>query len=539
MRTIFFLALLFSLALFSASESFKAFVNTNKISEGDSFTLTLEFDGRPSGSPELDELEKDFNVISRANTSSSSFINGVSQEKTKLILTLSPKKNDKNLLVPAIKWGSYQSQPIAITQSEESPASAIERGLSLVAHLSRDKVYVNAELILNIELKTSRPLRSGNLAKPEIDNGIIESLSENDDEVLEGGINYQVFRRSYAIFPSKPGTLTIPSIRFDGLIADESARGWFSSGQRKSARTKELKVSVLPVPESFPKDKPFLALKNLVLVESFDEADPKFEVNKATTRRFELKALGALSSSLPIIEPPSIAGLKVYSEPGLNANKNTEDGMEASIKFSHVYMPMSPGKFHLPEQKIYWWDTEEDKLKTTIMRPFDFEVSGEAIAEAPLPTNGEDLAPVSTPQKTIAVPAQSEINWWIFVAAALGFLWCLTMALWFWQMRHARGERKKVATNTSIEQSLKELVAVAKSGDSSLLYQKLNAFKTRTSSPRLQEIIKTLQASLEEALYDPSKRGMLQDRMNEIAEALASLKVDALDEGSLTKLYPF
>lgn len=542
MRTIYFFMFMgLSFALLSATNgSFKAYVDDNAIEKGDSIKLSLEVNGRASGEPELTELRKSFDIVSRANSSETSIINGVSTQKTKLILELSPKSDEKNLRIPPIKWGDYESDAIAITQNEVSATSAAERGLSLVASVNRQKLYVGAELVLNLELKTSRPLRSGNLAKPELADAIVESLSERDEEVVEGGIHYQVFRRSYAIFPSKTGELTIPSIRFDGLVADESSRGWFSSGRRMSARSQDLKVAVLPIPEAFPRDKPFLALRNLVLVESFDEADPKFEINKATTRRFEIKALSALSSSLPLLDPPNLAGLKVYSEPGLSANKNTEDGMEASVKFSHVYMPIAPGKFHVPAQTIYWWDIDEDKLKTTEMRAFDFEVGGQAVAEAPSLPREEELLPNTESPKVSREDQPERSDWWIYVAAALGLLWLMTLGLWFWQARAARGKMTEPVRDTTLEESFKDLVKAAKTADASLLYQELSAFSKQASlNADLRTVIEGLRAELEEVLYNPSLKDKCEERGREIAQRVAAIKIDSSKNGGLSKLYPY
>src|SRR5437879_7801619 len=83
-------------------------------------------------------------------------------------------------------------------------------GLSVRAITNESEVYVHAQLILTLEIKTEMHLQSGSLAKPEISDALIETLTEDEQkEVFEDGVRSVVFTRSYAIFPSKSGTLTI------------------------------------------------------------------------------------------------------------------------------------------------------------------------------------------------------------------------------------------------------------------------------------------------------------------------------------------
>src|SRR6185437_3907824 len=63
-----------------------------------------------------------------------------------------------------------------------------ERGVTLSLKADAQSVYVNAQLIVTIELKTTLPLRNGNISKPEIKDAIFESLVEDDQrEVSENG----------------------------------------------------------------------------------------------------------------------------------------------------------------------------------------------------------------------------------------------------------------------------------------------------------------------------------------------------------------
>lgn len=538
MRIHFFIVMFLISGLLLAKEPFNAYVESTTIAEGDSFTLTLELEGASSDKPDLSPLSEKFDIIGQSMSSESTYINGVSNKKTKWILECRPKTAQAKLLIPSIKLGAYNSKPIEITQGARHESKGTP-SLSLVATTTSNKVYVNGEIILNLELKTTLPLRNGNLGKPEIKDAIIEPLVEDDNrETTQNGVRTFIFHRSYAIYPAKAGELVIPSINFEGLVADASARGWFSQGRRMSARSKALSIKVQDIPANYPKGQPFLPLKSLAVIESFDSDDPKFEVNKATTRRFEIKALGTLSSFLPVIEAPQQPGLKVYTETGLKVHKNTEDGLEASVKFSHVYMPTHAGTVTIPEHTIYWWDTDKDELRTTVMRSFSFEAHGGSTG-VPQPA-AEKNTPELQPEKTDA-QAQGIHNWWPWIAAAFACLWVFTMAAWF-MVRSKRNPPKAPDAPQALKEAINDVVAAATAKDARLTYARLQTLRSMAVkgelSPQAIVDINALNSELEALLYGGGDPVKLKEVLQKVVAYLISLKAHPQANQKLSELYP-
>lgn len=537
MRIHFFIVMFFISGLLLAKEPFSAYVESTTIREGDSFTLTLELEGAASNKPDLSPLSEKFDIIGQSMSSESTYVNGVSNKKTKWILECRPKTAQSKLVIPSIKLGAYITKPIEIVQGPRVESKGDSK-LSLVATTTNNKVYINGEIILNLELKTTLPLRNGNLGKPEIKDAIIEPLVEDDNrEITENGIRTFIFHRSYAIYPAKAGDLTIPSINFEGLVADASARGWFSHGRRMSARSKALLIKVQDIPANYPKGQPFLPLKSLAVIESFDTDDPKFEVNKATTRRFEIKALGTLSSFLPVIEAPQQPGLKVYTETGLKVHKNTEDGLEASVKFSHVYMPTTPGRITIPEHTIYWWDTDKDELRTTVMRSFSFEATGLApnpSQPVPVQKNANDPQPEKTD-----TPAYDNNNWWPFVAAAFACLWVFTMAAWFVVRR--KKKEPGAAVPHVLKDAINDVVSAATANDARLTYARLQTLRTmgqKELSERVVAEMGALHGELEALIYGGGDSAKLKEVLRKIAAYLITFKALPEESQKLSELYP-
>ena len=90
---------------FSASaESFIAKVDHNPVSYGETFVLTLQYDGAPGRSePDLTPLKKNFIIHSVGRSSQYRNINGVSSNLYQWNVTLSPK-TDEQVTIPAISF---------------------------------------------------------------------------------------------------------------------------------------------------------------------------------------------------------------------------------------------------------------------------------------------------------------------------------------------------------------------------------------------------------------------------------------------------
>lgn len=442
--------LVYFLSFSVLADDFIASVSKNKITSGESIELVLEYNGKTSEQPDLSVIKTEFEILSSSQSHESSYINGVGSQKTKWVLEIMALNDKANLVIPPISLGKYSTRPIIIQQSSAPYQNSQNQDLSLEAKLDRYEGYVNQEFILTINLRIKLALRQGNLPKPEIAGAIVETILESKpEEIYENGLKTTLVQRKYAIYPEKEGALLIPSLRFDGLVTDSSARGFFGRDKRVKAHSEKLSIKVKPVPNNFPKGEPFLPLKKLVVVESFDSDNPSFSVGEATPRRFEIKALGTLASFLPEIAPPTLPGLKIYSEPGVKANKATDEGIEASLNFSHVYMPSNGGAFTVPKKTIYWWDIEEDQLKETKIREFAFSVKGKSVSAAQMPKlenatespKAADEININSSQNNFA--AINSI--WPWLCGLFGFLWLSTLVAWLYREKKlAQSKKNKV-----------------------------------------------------------------------------------------------
>jgi hypothetical protein len=417
-----------------------------------------------------------------------------------------------------------------------------DRQLSISARVDTTDVYVQAQAILTIEIKTELSFQNGSLSKPEIPGAIVEPLVEDDQrEMVDDGVRTLVFVRSYAIFPSKIGKVTIPSIVFEAVIQEPGSHGFgfFGRGRKIKASTEAITLNVKAIPSNYPKNQPFLPVKSLSIVESFDEDNPEVQVNKALTRRFEIRALGTLTSFLPTIKAPRLKNCEVYSESGSKEQERSADGLLASVNFSQVYLPSSPGKITVPEQVIYWWDTDVDDLKTTPIRSFELKVSGDELkqeAEA-APALPQDASPPPP-----AAPAESAASnaFYIYVWPALAglffILWMTTLVIFIRYKNIINKARVEKPENNSLDVLMTRIIkSCDKKHDHDLLaaLQDLNKYYSGD-----HESVHKYISIIEDKLYG-SKNKIPDDIYNNIKNSVARWqKREKSHENPLPVLYP-
>lgn len=428
-----------------------------------------------------------------------------------------------------------------------------ERGVSLSLKADAQNVYVNAQLIVTIELKTALPLRNGNISKPEIKDAIVESLVEDDQrEVSQNGTTVQVFRRSYAVFSNKAGTLRIPAVTFEGVVSTESNGffpGFFSQGKRITVRSNALSITIKPVPDSYPKDEPFLPLTRLEIVDAFDEPDPKFDVNKATTRRFEIRAQGNLTSAITPIAIPRVKNMQIYAEAGEKSQSASENGISAQISLSHVYLPTEPGNIHVPEQKIYWWDTRSDQLRSTLIKALDIVVEGKATPAPELVPPALETEPEKEPEKKSTAPqkvAPTKSNLlWLVLALLFLVLWLLTLVLFIITLRKYRHLERVKKESESLSR-YKELWQKVKNGceeqDGKKTLASLNAYyrallQEEVAKDAAREVGACL-LSLEDGLYRHPNEEHVREVLKRLKKIIEPLKDPNDIKPPLAPLYP-
>ena len=108
------LGLLFGLALPATAVALSARLDTESIHLGETVRLVLETNAQPVVSPDLNPLQRDFQIVGRSSSRQISEVNGQRQERHELSLILSPRRSGL-LVIPPIAFGEKSTQALSLT----------------------------------------------------------------------------------------------------------------------------------------------------------------------------------------------------------------------------------------------------------------------------------------------------------------------------------------------------------------------------------------------------------------------------------------
>lgn len=447
----------------TARAALTAEVDRSTVNEGETFTLTLTVSGNNDSQPDLSGLNKDFDVISTGQNSSIQIINGNIQSHHDWSITLSPRHAGQ-LIIPPIAVGNDSSNALAITVL---PATASSNGsghlgdVFIEVSTKPEKVYVQQQLLYTVRLYYAAPLRQGSLDTPTLDNAIVQKLGDDSHfDTQRGGRLYHVIERRYAIFPQHSGTLTIPSLVFDGDVDDASARNvdsfFFNLNpptRHVHLRSRTIAVQVASQPATY-QGANWLPAQDIQLEEKWSTPHPQFRVGEPITRNLIIHAKGLTSSQLPDLPLPNLTGVKLYPDQAQTSDNAHGDTLESERIQKVAMIPTQAGELTLPAIQLHWWDTVTQHVRTAILSAETIHVLPAANtnadisntpaqpAKTPIETKPAQTQSVTpTPGKTAIVSAapQQTLSQIIWMALALFFAlaWLITLLLW-WRRKQPR-----------------------------------------------------------------------------------------------------
>ena len=415
-----------------------ASVDRTRLSEGESVELTLSLDDPTLFSkPDLSPLNADFELLRSRQENNLSSINGQTRASTTWFISLLPKRTG-NLTIPELTLGELRSNAIQL-EVLEGQAGSDGKNLAPVfieASLDHDSVYVQAQAVLTLRIYHSVSLYNDSSLTPlQMDDARVEQLGNpRTYEKDINGVRHGVIEVNYAIFPQKSGAMLIPSLQFSATLADRSNGSSFRSfGTPSRVSSAKIPMQVKAKPASYPADTPWLPARAISLNEAWNPEPESLQVGDSVTRSLLIKADGLSAAQLPPLPLANIAGLRRYPEQAQLSGQASDTGVIGSREEREALVPTRSGQIELPEIKITWWNTVEDRLVHTSLPAHSLSVA----ANPMLDTGIAPVTEVSAP----AVQSQSLWPWQL----SSGLLLC-TSLLGFGLWWRARGQPAIVAT---------------------------------------------------------------------------------------------
>ena len=471
MKRLLYSLLLCFLTLQASAQEFVASVDRSRLTLGESVELTLESsDATQFGKPDLTPLNELFDVLGTRQ------VNRLSSEgaNTRWIVSLQPRHSGY-VVVPPLRLGELQSQPISLHVSEASAKSGSEQ-LSPVfidASLDQDSVYVQAQSILTLRIYHSVSLYDDSSLTPlEIADARVESLGEpRTYEQDIGGVRHGVIELRYAIFPQKSGTLTIPGQVFSATLVDRSSsNGYMPFGPRPGRVTRvkspEIPLNVKAKPASYPADAPWIPARALSLAEAWNPEPGQVKVGDSLTRSLMLKADGLSSAQLPPLPETRVDGLRRYPDQPQLGNETSERGLIGSREEREALVASKAGALQLPGVEVVWWNTHEDRLERTSLPGRSLEVSADPAQAVEQPVQ---------PQPRGSADEAPSLWLWQLTTLLLACTTALGFGLW-WHARRQPAVLRNVQSGPSPRTLLDDLKRACLANDSQATRQALDAW---------------------------------------------------------------
>jgi BatD DUF11 like domain len=442
------------LAAPGALANLEAEVDTTTLSIGDSVQLTLRADGSDvTGSPDLAPLQRDFDVQSTQSSSQFRSINGRVEAWTSWQLLLKPKHSG-TLTIPPLRLGHDRSRPIRITVHDLDPAvrRAVDRTVFFETSYEPARVYVQAQIIVTRKLfyASGSQLYGAMPDVPDVPGAMVRPLGDAEHSAaVRGGRQYGVIEQRFAVFPEHSGTLTIPAASVTGSVRLPSDTGLLGRRIGVDISSQVLTIDVLPIPDAYPKDAPWLPATRVELLEDWPAApDHGMSVGTPSQRTLIARVEGNVASAIPPLPTKLPDSLKAYPEsPSLNEVPTTS-GIVGTRTESTSLVATRPGPITLPALTLTWWDTAAAEVRHATLDAQVIEATGAPLAPNPPPQQPEPAAAATdqptnaaaTAQSTPSVPALPAMSGsWILLL--LGVIAAVAMSGWLVTLHRLRRVR--------------------------------------------------------------------------------------------------
>jgi len=420
------LAILIAVALPLQAEV-RAELDRARIVEGETVTLTfLTDDPGQSLDADLSALEKDFEVLDRRSETQLSIVNGRQTAVVRMLLTLEPRTAGK-FTIPPLAVGGESTPAISLTVD---PAPELEPGTQPPVFIEVEVApfdgpyYVHAQLGLTVRVFYQQNLTEAAISPPEPSPAAVRLMQETPYQAERGGERYRVLERNYAVFPERSGELSIPPMKLSGrLVERRTGSVWQPAvrGRRVQVESDALLLDIKPKPVGFSGGD-WQPAQEYRLTQQVSSGD-SLRVGEPVTRTVIIDAVG-LEENM-IVEPawPDLPGTRIYPDQPQGITRDDGQWVLGHKEFRYAVVPEKEGELILPELKVEWWDTRNNRAQTAVLAAHTVRVQPSAL----VPPTAQPGVPAAASAATEIGSAPGEPAHWRWLALLFAVLWLLTL----------------------------------------------------------------------------------------------------------------
>jgi hypothetical protein len=279
------------------------------------------------------------------------------------------------------------SQTSAQSGGSGSSAEIGKNDLFMTAILNKTKIFEQEAVLLTYKVYSAVNLTSLNGKMPTLKEFHIQEidLPQQKEWQLEhyDGRNYRALTwRQYLLFPQQSGEIEIPSVAFEGIVAQQVRTSmdpfdmFFNGGSqyvevKKTLNTPALKLKV----ENLPSGKPegFSGGVGEFNIKSSLSAS-EVKANEAVTMRITISGVG----NMKLLKTPEVnfpADFEVY-DPKVDNNFSVKsNGLSGNKIIEYLVIPRHAGTFTIPSVKFSYFDVKQQQYKILETEPYTLTVA--------------------------------------------------------------------------------------------------------------------------------------------------------------------
>ena len=269
---------------------------------------------------------------------------------------------------------SAQGGSASSSRSQAVGSKITDKDLFITASASKTKVYEQEAILLTYKVYTVVDLRQLLGDMPDLKGFHTQEVELPAQKTFSlehyNGRNYNTtVWWQYVLFPQQSGTMEIPSITFDGVVAQRINSGdpfdaFFNGGTnyveiKKKIVTPKLKINVAALP-SKPADFSG-AVGTFTMASSINSKSVK--TNDAVTIKLTVTGTG----NMKLIGTPEVKfpqDFEVYDPKIDNQFNLTREGLSGSKTYEYLAIPRHAGKFTIPAVSFTYFDLKTKTYKT-------------------------------------------------------------------------------------------------------------------------------------------------------------------------------
>ena len=340
-------------------------VNSTSITENESIELKVRFSGMDQvDDPDFSRLSEGFEFSTPSVSSRFVISNGRQNASTTWTLWLRPRHTGE-LTIPPFTINGEKTEAINVFVEPLSAEvrAELEQEVFILTNVNRPQQYIHGAIHVERRLYYSDNVTqlSRHLPPPDdIENAYVISRGDiTRTYARRNNRQYSVLVQKFVLFPEISGKINIPSISVEARVTRAGSSMTFP------ARSEEVNLEILPIPDEYPTDHPWFPSTRVQISDNFNkESLDDLKIGDTIERTIVIRAVDNHSSDIPNYEFPVPDGVRQYIElPDFDdADLGTEivgtRNIHSTILFTQA------GEFTFPSVSIHWWNTDTHKLES-------------------------------------------------------------------------------------------------------------------------------------------------------------------------------